>query len=740
MGQQEDNKNLVSRNFPYFLKKMEVVKDTLNILENTKVTQRKFPTVYKYLNYFKLIILTYAVAIYGVNMRLGYNNICSLIGRKVIFQIYCDHIQSKQSKVSENTEKLEISIEDFINSIGFDNIDYIKLGSFLLDLLMKYPVNLFEKSFQDGIYEMAKLEFNETNFDIIRDNLFIDPNSLPMIHKPCKWSDTEYGGYISNKILKEGLITGSKYHGHTMGNRTNIYNAINKMSSIKFNYNKSLLEYLKKDGSFLLKSIFTEELTKSEYLQIQTQLIIAEMYKEKDIYIPLQVDWRGRIYVQSFFANYQGSDLSLSLIEFAVGKPLTKNGLDSLYIYGANLYNENNISKASFSARIEWILNNKNKILEMNKEFMINAENKFSFAAFCLLLRELDLNVDYKVKLPVFLDATCSGILHLAAIIKDCELAKEVNLIPRDNLDVPADIYEALRTPINEEIRKTGRENASYPNLQYVNLSRSDVKHPIMTKTYNVTLYGVNEQLKDKFRVGKSKIFKVSSINKGEMITLINPDIMKIAEIINKSIFIKYKGLNFIYNYFIEMAKLKSKLNLPLVWLTASGLLLTQKYYKSKETKISLTLGGKTKKLVLRDMTTTLDPRKQNNSIIPNVIHSLDASHVANIINNTVDNPNGFPIITIHDCFGTHPNNMNKLEEIVKLEFVALYASESFLNKFHDRNLQSIEDYGLKIKRDELLGQDYVIYKTRSKLYIPNIPKLGNLNINNILKSKYIIN
>ena len=117
-----------------------------------------------------------------------------------------------------------------------------------------------------------------------------------------------------------------------------------------------------------------------------------------------------------------------------------------------------------------------------------------------------------------------------------------------------------------------------------------------MTKTYNVTLFGVNEQLKDKFRVGNSKIFKVSSINKGEMITLRKPDIMKIAKIINKSIFIKYKGLNFIYNYFIEMAKLKSKLNLTLVWLTASGLLLTQKYYKSKETKISLTLAGKTKK------------------------------------------------------------------------------------------------------------------------------------------------
>ena len=347
-------------------------------------------------------------------------------------------------------KKREDNIEDFRNSIGFDNIDYIKLGSFLLDLLMTYPVNLFEKSFKDGIYEMAKLEFNETNLDIIRDNLFIDPNSLPMVHKPCKWSDTNYGGYISNKILKEGLITGSNYHGHTMENRNNLYNAINKMSSIKFNYNKSLLEYLKNEGLFLLNSILTEELTKSEYLQIQTQLIIAEIYKEKDIYIPLQVDWRGRIYVQSFFANYQGSDLSLSLLEFAEGKPLTMNGLNSLYIYGANLYNENNISKASFSNRIEWVLNNKNKILDMESEFMMNAENKFSFAAFCLLMRELDKNPEFNVKLPVCLDATCSGIQHLAAIIKDCELAKEVNLIPNGNLDVPADIYETLRTPINE--------------------------------------------------------------------------------------------------------------------------------------------------------------------------------------------------------------------------------------------------------------------------------------------------
>ena len=39
---------------------------------------------------------------------------------------------------------------------------------------------------------------------------------------------------------------------------------------------------------------------------------------------------------QSFFANYQGGDLSLSLIEFYKGEKLTQIGINSLYIYGAN--------------------------------------------------------------------------------------------------------------------------------------------------------------------------------------------------------------------------------------------------------------------------------------------------------------------------------------------------------------------------------------------------------------------
>ncbi len=239
-------------------------------------------------------------------------------------------------------------------------------------------------------------------------------------------------------------------------------------------------------------------------------------------------------------------------------------------------------------------------------------------------MRELNLDPNLEISIKIFFDATCSSIQHLASLIKDCELAQEVNLTSRDDIDVPADIYNVLRYPINEAIRKIGRDNPLYPNLEFVDLSRSDVKHPIIFKTYLLTLYGIINQLKEKFRSGKE--YKIKSIHKGEMITVQSRDIIEIGKVINDSIFKKYKGLNLIYNYFTEFTKVLSKLGLPVIWLTPSPLIILQRYLESIESKITITFGGSTKKLVLREKQNKIDTRKQNSAIIPNVIHSLDAS------------------------------------------------------------------------------------------------------------------
>lgn len=153
---------------------------------------------------------------------------------------------------------------------------------------------------------------------------------------------------------------------------------------------------------------------------------------------------------------------------------------------------------------------------------------------------------------------------------------------------------------------------------------------------------------------------------------------------------------------------------------------------------VSISLFGKTKKMVVReaDNLINLDNAKQTQAIIPNIIHSLDASHLMKIIKKA-NKDNFKPIISIHDCFGTLPSLMKQLEQRVKMEFINLYSQSQFLNNFHQRFIQNIKDNNFNFKNKE--GKSFVEMENGNLLEIPKIPQTGDLNLNNIMKSKYMI-
>lgn len=63
---------------------------------------------------------------------------------------------------------------------------------------------------------------------------------------------------------------------------------------------------------------------------------------------------------------------------------------------------------------------------------------------------------------------------------------------------------------------------------------------------------------------------------------------------------------------------------------------------------------------------TSLQNQKQ--AILPNIVNSMDASHLILILNKISQPLNPIsPVISIHDCFGTLPNNMI---DLVKKEFI----------------------------------------------------------------------
>ena len=340
-----------------------------------------------------------------------------------------------------------------------------------------------------------------------------------MICQPNKWSDTEYGGYLNNSIEKNKLITGLGINNdHTIQNLDKLYNSINYLNSIKFRINTDTLDFILANKEKVFKYYYQSESNRNgnnindNLLRDVVTLEIAKTFYNIPFYLNTYADWRGRIYTNSYYLSYQGSSLSLALLQFDVGEYISNSGLYFFKVYGANLHDENKISRASYKDRIKRVDDNESKILNMDLEFILKADSRFDLIAFCLAYKRY--KEGKKVHLPIFLDATCSGIQHFSTMLKDVELAKSVNVIPdSDSMDKVQDIYSEMIEPTNKKIALFVDENPSYYKLLNVNITRKIIKPTIMTVPYNVTVKGVTRQLISSFEVIPRNKFDQINLN-----------------------------------------------------------------------------------------------------------------------------------------------------------------------------------------------------------------------------------
>jgi DNA-directed RNA polymerase len=163
---------------------------------------------------------------------------------------------------------------------------------------------------------------------------------------------------------------------------------------------------------------------------------------------------------------------------------------------------------------------------------------------------------------------------------------------------------------------------------------------------------------------------------------------------------------------------------------------------KSIRTRINLIEKGR-EKVTISLPSKTLNKKKLMTSIMPNLIHSLDACNIHLLIKNVLDNKLNIPIYTIHDCFASTPNNMASLERLIKLTFLEIYFKGEYLEKMHNNILEQIKSF---IKEDIIQkdGKNYISYKN-NLILLPEIPdsflnkKTNKIFIKGLMKSKYFI-
>lgn len=470
----------------------------------------------------------------------------------------------------------------------------------------------------------------------------------------------------------------------------------------------------------------------------------------KAIWFPYNMDWRGRVYAVPMF-NPQGNDMQKGLLTLAVGKPIGADGFKWLKVHGANCAG---VDKVTFEERIKWVEDNHDNIMATAKAPMDSIEwwgrldSPFCFLAFCFeYAGVMHHGLSYSCSLPIAFDGSCSGIQHFSAMLRDHIGGHAVNLTPSGKVQ---DIYRIVSDRIEEELKvllvngtdnemvthedkktgeiterlKLGTRELARQWLTY-GMSRKVTKRSVMTLAYGSKEYGFADQ------VYEDIVMPAIDSGSGSMFTEPSQASRFMAKMIWEAVSVTVVAAVDAMKWLQGAAKLLAaevkdkktgeilKPCLPVHWVTPDGFPVWQEYRKKDTTRLNLMFLGSfnLQPTVNKGTKKELDKHKQESGISPNFVHSQDGSHLRKTVVHTHRKYGVMSFAVIHDSFGTIPADAEYLFRGVRETMVETYRDNDVLLDFYEQFEYQLHES----QRDKL----------------PELPKKGKLNIEDILSSDF---
>lgn len=134
---------------------------------------------------------------------------------------------------------------------------------------------------------------------------------------------------------------------------------------------------------------------------------------------------------------------------------------------------------------------------------------------------------------------------------------------------------------------------------------------------------------------------------------------------------------------------------------------------------------------------------------MPNLVHSLDASSLAKLINvcfitDSYSNKSK-NIFTIHDCFGVTCNNVESIIDMLKSIYIDLYSQEGYTRQLDKQIISMIKNsYGENCLNEKTLKLKVEIKNQEVELKYPDVNTVfGNnekFDFDSLKQSKYLLN
>lgn len=412
-------------------------------------------------------------------------------------------------------------------------------------------------------------------------------------------------------------------------------------------------------------------------------LEVAEQFsKYERIYFPHDLDSRGRAYPKPGGFNPQGPDYVKGLLMFAEGKPLGPTGIKWLGIHGANSYGADKLLSSEKASWAHEHLDLARAIREDPCECLewTKADQPVQFLAWCIEWAEAhDLRnpEDYLSHLHVDLDATCSGLQHFSAMLRDEVGGYHVNMT---RCSERQDVYGAVALKTSEQftVDLSGDKQGLAEAWMSFGIDRSITKRPVMVKPYSGTFQSCLQYVEEAVQ---AKILK-----KGvdppfaELWPFATYGAKAVWASIPKVVVAAEEALKWLTDVTRVVAKSKPQ-GQRVTWRTPLGFEVWMSKKKTKHRRIATRLEGTLVHFSVSEELEDVDVRRMLSSVPPSFVHSLDAAHLQlTIATAAAQGISGFAVV--HDSFGVHACDAERFAGTIRAAFVSLYEREDVLESF----------------------------------------------------------
>ena len=482
------------------------------------------------------------------------------------------------------------------------------------------------------------------------------------------------------------------------------------------------------------KKVTTDMRNESQADKVSKQVAFAHKFSKYDeIFFPHAIDFRGRIYPIPCAVNPQADKLGQALLEFAHGEPLGETGRYWLAVQGANTYGQGK-DKLKMDERVAFIEGMTQEINDIAsnplkyRDLWCPVDDKgkcktaepFEFLKFCFEwsdMLKLSDSTKFVSRISVKLDATCSGLQHYSAMLRDERGALATNI--GDN-EERQDIYneagnEAKGIILDELVSINVPVEKQWKRSFIDCITRDIAKPPCMTLPYGVSTFGITDKLIEQSKEGKlvNAYFDQESNGKERMGKL-----RWFAQKLEQGVADTVPSAVEAMSWLKACDKILGK-SLPedvhYEFRSPVGLSIKQARKKERTKRLESFFGVSKIRIQYstRIKEKAIDRAKSNTSIAPNFVHAQDASHLTNVALRAKRELGLKSFSFIHDSFGVHPSEMCDFLPIIKQEFHKLYSGD---------RLNELRTY----------------WQDRYEVELPPAPTQGKFNVDSILDSKFI--